>query len=89
MEEAIKLRPNNAYSYYNRGCLLASFGKVQEAKTDFTTAIALDKRFAEAYYNRAILCLQDNRKQEAISDLSRAGELGLYKAYNLLKEAQN
>ncbi len=89
MEEAIKLRPNNAYSYYNRGCLLASFGKVQEAKADFSTAIALDKRFAEAYYNRAILCLQDNCKQEAISDLSRAGELGLYKAYNLLKEAQN
>ncbi|MBB3703267.1 tetratricopeptide repeat protein [Alloprevotella rava] len=89
MEEAIKLKPNNAYSYYNRGCLLASFGKVKEADTDFTTAITLDNHFAEAYYNRAVLRLQDKRKQEAIPDLSRAGELGLYQAYSLLKEARN
>ena len=43
---------------------------------------------AEAYFNRAVAALLHNNNIKAIADLSKAGELGLYRAYNLIKQAQ-
>lgn len=42
----------------------------------------------EAYFNRAVVALLQNNNIKAIADLSKAGELGLYRAYNLIKQAQ-
>ena len=41
---------------------------------------------AEAYYNRGICLIKQNRQDEGIADLSKAGELGLYTAYSLIKK---
>ena len=56
-----------------------------EAIAAFTQAIASDSRLAEAYYNRAILYKREGQIEKAKTDLSKAGQLGLYKAYALLK----
>ena len=42
----------------------------------------------EAFFNRAVAALLQNNNVKAISDLSKAGELGLYRAYSLIKQAQ-
>lgn len=80
--------PQNAYAYYNRGCLQAQAQKSEAAISDFTQAIKLDSRFAEAYFNRGVLYLRLGNMQQAIEDFSKAGELGLYQAYSLLKQAR-
>lgn len=89
LEQALALSPLNPFLHYNRGCLSAADadGGVA-AVAAFTRAIELDSRFAEAYYNRGVLHLQRGEKAQAVTDFSRAGELGLYKAYSLLKQAR-
>ena len=80
--------PDCAYLYYNRSCIYHALQKQQAALTDLDRAIALDHRLAEAYYNRAVIRLQNKETENVTADLSRAGELGLYKAYSLLKQMQ-
>ncbi len=86
LNHAAKLSPNNAYVTYNKGCLLAYLHAADEAIATFTRAIEQDYRLPEAYYNRALLYLQKGEKEMAFTDLSRAGQLGLYKAYALIKQ---
>ena len=88
LKRAERLQPQSAMIHYNIGCVLASQGKLSEAETAFSQAIQLDDRMAEAYFNRAVAALLHNNNIKAIADLSKAGELGLYRAYNLIKQAQ-
>lgn len=71
---------------YNSGCMHADIGLTDSAIADFTEAIRLWPRLGQAYYNRALLHIREGRRTEATSDLSRAGELGIYQAYNILKQ---
>ena len=58
------------------------------AEAAFSKAFSLDNQLAAALYNRAVVYLLLNREEEALPLLSKAGEMGLYKAYNLLKQAK-
>lgn len=87
IDKAIMLSPQNAYLLYNRGCLKAKSRNYDGAITDFCEAIHIDPQLAEAYYNRAVIYLLRGETEKAIPDLSFAGQRGLYKAYNLLKQA--
>ena len=86
MNKVIKLYPEFAEGYYNRANLLAISGKLPEAYDDYTRAIELDPELGEAYYNRGLvqIFMKDTRK--GCMDLSKAGELGIASAYNLLRE---
>jgi len=84
--EALKLSPNNAYLYYNRGCLYAIRKDYQHALEDFNRAIHIDANIPEAWYNRGIVNIYSGKTPEGISDLSKAGELGLYSAYSVIKK---
>ena len=88
LDKALQLQPKTAYLYYNKGCVLGTQGRLEEAKEAFAKALSLDDRMAEAYYNRGVIALLDGRTEQAIPDLSRAGELGFYRAYNLIKQAK-
>lgn len=85
LNKVIKLYPDFAYAYYNRANLNALSGDLPAAFEDYTKAIELNPHFAEAYYNRGItqLFMKDTRK--GCLDLSKAGELGITEAYELLK----
>ena len=56
-----------------------------EAIAAYTKAVELNAAFAEAYYNRGVAYILSGDYAKAIADLSQAGEMGLYKAYNLMK----
>ncbi|MCM1109207.1 MAG: tetratricopeptide repeat protein [Clostridium sp.] len=83
--EVSRLAPDLVYTYYNMGTLHLMQKEYKLAEEAFTRAIKWKPDFAEAYYNRGIARIQDGRTADATTDLSRAGELGLYKAYNLIK----
>ena len=83
--DAIRLNSNNAYIYYNRGNLHAGRNELSKAIDDYSIALKIDNRLAEAYYNRGIARAKSGNKQAGIQDLSKAGELGLYDAYSVIK----
>ncbi len=80
-----KLYPKLPYVYYNRANLKTGLRKFQRAIDDFSMAIRLQPHLAEAYYNRALVLLYLDETKLACKDLSKAGELGISKAYNVIK----
>ena len=79
------MAPDFAYSYYNRGNILSHLKDYRAAIVSYDEAIRLDASLAEAYYNRGLTYIYIGENQKGIADLSKAGELGLYGAYNLIK----
>ena len=85
LTKAIKLHPGFAYAYYNRANLLALSSKLPEAFDDYTKAIELNANFAEAYYNRGLIQIYMKDTRKGCLDISKAGELGIEEAYEVLK----
>ena len=85
LNKAIKLFPDFAYAYYNRGNLEALSGRLPEAFENYTKAIELNPSFAEAYYNRGVIQIFMKDTRKGCLDLSKAGELGILDAYEMLK----
>ena len=64
--EAIRLDPEYANAYSNRGIAYAKNREFDKAIADCTKAIYLDPKYAEAYYNRAIVYA---RSKAALDDV--------------------
>ena len=86
LNRAITLQPQSAYLYYCRANLYYNQGNNDKAIADYTAAIKLDSRFAEAYFNRGLAHVARGEHPQGVKDLSKAGELGLYSAYNIIKK---
>ena len=84
LSKAIRI-DESAYLYYNRGNVYAQSADYVHAIEDYTKAISLDPHLAEAYYNRGLAHFALKHQQESVADLSKAGELGLYTAYSIIK----
>ena len=67
----------------------AQAGNINEAIDGFTQVLEQNDTFAEAYFNRGLLHLLLDDTTLAIPDLSKAGELGIYQAYNIIKKNQS
>lgn len=85
LDRAISIEPASAYLYYNRGCIYARLKNVKQAIENFDEAIRLRPNMAEAYYNRGLIYVELADYPSGFADLSKAGELGLYSAYSLIK----
>ncbi len=83
--KAIKIDPQFAFAYYNRGYIKTINGNFHRAIDDFSEVIKLMPNFSEAFYNRGLFLLYLKENELGCNDLSRAGELGLSSSYNLLK----
>ena len=77
--------PDFSYAFFNRGNVAAKLNDFKSAIVDYTQAINIDDRFAEAYFNRGLARLYTGNSEEGIADLSKAGELGMFQAYNVIK----
>jgi len=86
LDRAVRISPRNAYLYYDRANFYAARKEYANAIDDYNKAIELDGNLAEAYYNRGLARYYNGNKAEGIRDLSRAGELGIYNAYSVIKQ---
>lgn len=85
LDEVIRLSPNMAVAYFNKGNILFELEEFALADMAYDKAIELKPDFGEAYYNRGYIALKSGRQTEGLADLSKAGELGIIPAYNLMK----
>jgi len=85
LDMTIKLSPRNAFAWFNKGNMLIKRGDYNKAIEAYNTALSIKPDLAEAYYNRGYLYLKNGNRQGGIADLSKAGELGVVSAYNLMK----
>lgn len=83
--KAIELAPDFAFARFNEGNLLGQEKDFQSAIDSYTEAIKAQPDFAEAYFNRGLAYLYINDTKRGLADLSKAGELGIYQAYNVMK----
>lgn len=86
LDRVVELAPDLKYAYFNRGNVSAEMSDFKAAIVDYTLAIEADDRFAEAYFNRGLALVHTGSYEEGVADLSKAGELGLYHAYSIIKK---
>lgn len=84
-DEALAIDPRLPYAWMGKGYLLYEAADYAGAAGCFSQALELAPELGPALFNRALCMLRLGRKREAVADLSRAGELGVVNAYNLLK----
>ena len=74
-DKAIRLKPDYAVVYNNRGIAKSGLGLYEEAITDHNEAIGLKPDLAEAYINRGNAKGGFGRHEEAITDYEKAIKL--------------
>ena len=83
-DQVLRLQPDFAFALYNKANILCAQHEWQTAINYYTQAISLDRDFAEAYFNRGLTYVYIGENEKGLADLSKAGELGIYQAYNLI-----
>lgn len=85
LEKAATLSPDLPYIYYNLGNLYSMSGNTARAMINYNKALSLFPYFGECYYNRGLVQIFMGETQTGLMDLSKAGELGIDKAYDILR----
>lgn len=83
--QCLAIDPDFVFALYNIGNVYAKNGEIDRAIEAYTQAIRKDRELAEAYFNRGLLYIYTGQKAQANADLSKAGELGITSAYNIIK----
>ena len=87
-DQVIALQPDFSFAYYNKANILCTQKDFKAAIEYYTSAIHYDPDFAEAWFNRGLTRIYTEDTDNGIQDLSKAGELGIYQAYNLITRFQ-
>lgn len=87
-DQVIRRMPDFAFAYYNKANILCQQKDYEAAIQHYTDAIRVDADFAEAYFNRGLTYIYVGKHEQGLQDLSRAGELGIYQAYNIITRLQ-
>lgn len=85
LAKVAELDPNLAIVHYNLSLVACMKKNFDEALIWLNKAIELDNTFAEAFFNRGIIEIYQGDTDKGQQDLSKAGELGIFKAYNVIK----
>lgn len=88
-QTCINIDPTFPFSYYNQAYIYCKMDRYKDAISSLDKAIKLRSDFAEAYYNRGLTKIYLDDIQGGALDLSKAGELGIEKAYNVIKRYCN
>jgi len=74
-EGYIKLNPQYAKAWYNKGNALVNQGNYDEAIKCYDEAIKLNPQYAKAWYNKGVILQALHRNSEAESAFKKAKEL--------------
>lgn len=83
--KVLELSPRTPVAWFNLGNVLFELEDFAGASDAYSKAIELKPDFGEAFYNRGYIALRSGDRANGIVDLSKAGELGIVPAYNLIK----
>lgn len=83
--KVLELSPRTPVAWFNLGNVLFELEDFAGASDAYSKAIDLKPDFGEAFYNRGYIALRSGDRANGIVDLSKAGELGIVPAYNLIK----
>ena len=84
---ALRLNPQNATAYNNRGAAKFHLGQHQEALADFDEALHLNPQDGEVYYNRGNAKSNLEQYEDARADLQHALELAMKQGNERAREA--
>lgn len=87
--KTIEINPDHVDAYYKRGQAKHRLEAYEDAINDCTRIIELNPKSVDAYYLRGVLRLEFGQMELGCLDLSKAGELGDIKAYELIREKCN
>ncbi len=85
LNNVVENDPDFEFAYYNLGIIYCHKRDFKRAEEMFNKAISINADFSEAYFNRGLVRLYLEKETEGTADLSKAGELGIFKAYNVIK----
>lgn len=85
----IAINENFVEAYFSRGRAKQFLQAYQDAINDCTKIIQINPKNSDAYSMRGILRIEFGDTKNGCLDLSKAGELGDLKAYELIKEKCN
>ncbi len=83
-DQVLRLLPDFDFALYNKANILCAQKEYKEAINHYTRSIEQDHDFAEAYFNRGLTYIYIGENEKGLADLSKAGELGIYQAYNMI-----
>jgi len=89
LNNAIKLQPDYAQAYYNRGNAYYGLGLYQRAIKDYNEAIRLKPKDVDAYYNRGNAYFFLGNNKLGCLDAQKACELGDCKLLDVNKGNKN
>ena len=87
--KSIEIDSNYARVYYSRANANYYLKNYREAIVDYNKSIKINPNYAKAYFNRGLSNIILEEKDRGCLDLSKAGELGLGKAFDSIKEYCN
>lgn len=87
-DQVIRRLPDFAFAWYNKANVLCQQKDYEAAISHYDEAIRADGELAEAYFNRGLTYIYIGEHEKGMQDLSRAGELGIYQAYNIITRLQ-
>jgi tetratricopeptide (TPR) repeat protein len=85
LNNIIKLKPDEAAAYFNRGVVYAGLGQHQRAIRDYNQAIRLKPDLTPAYMNKAVIYLNQGNKKQGCSDAQKACKLGQCQLLDMAK----
>jgi tetratricopeptide (TPR) repeat protein len=86
---AISVNENFVEAYFSRGKAKQLLLAYEDAINDVTKIIQINPKSVDAYYMRGILRIDFGDMKNGCLDLSKAGELGDLRAYEVIKEKCN
>lgn len=89
LTRVLDLSPRMAEAWYDKAIVHLEQEDYTSALSALNKAIELKPGLGEAWYNRGYVYLKLGNQRLGIADLSRAGELGIVPAYNLIKRITN
>lgn len=87
--QAIHLDVTHVDAYFKRGKAKHQLEAYQDAINDCTKILEIHADNVDAYYLRGVLRIEHGQLEQGCLDLSKAGELGDLKAYEVIKERCN
>ena len=84
--KAIRLKPDNADAYNNRGTIYTKFGQYQMAIEDFNNAIRLKPDDANTYINKGLVYFNQGKNISGCEDAKKPVNWEIAKYWKLLKQ---